>query len=1075
MKTLAIGLFAAACTWSAQWSVRSDVPYHVYGHAAATLDGKIHILGGCHTEDWQIPSTEHQVYDPALDRWERKADLPLGVGWAMPAVWDGKIFVFGGGYHKPGPGMTSTAGAWVYDPATDKWKAIRSLPEPRMNGFAAALGKYIYISLGYDRQGGADDGVRTEFRSTYRYDPSADTYTRVADAPEPGCYIASGPYNNRIYAVPGSNREYGFHQDYAWADGALVYDPAADRWEKINAARIEKRVFFLTQCSSSAISEGKVWIVGGMGDKRTRTVKTEYFDIEKRAFFRGPDIEYGRCCGGGGIANGTLAIIGGFVDGKGLGTPALPTWTLDTKVAAAQIPADRWLEIDLYWFDRDRISESVRSFWDRYEPLYRGVTGWKGLIMSIGLSAGYILDWHGSLDERISLPRNMHPWPMLKCDRQLTGDTNERIRQWKEQRLATADKTAWASYQPWTYRDLRRLAEELRGEARKRGVAGFKVGSYVTGWDSHYSSKPIEFSVRHPNSYFNVKVNGRVFNHLALLEKDARAYGAYPDGIPQGTPVVEFFGRQWGSLSKTCGLDAILMKDAFFQPEAYQKAGPYGWTAPSDPKRVEEWHQATARLVRVSKQSNPAALVIGQSSAASAIADWRVECLDLERLAKEGYMDAYMDQTWSGAYAETGVRHVRFWNVPWLGWTHGMSTVLMHAAMLADTKVRHYVLTETFDAWEEFDILHNSPERLKWGIWAYLHAAIKTPGGLKMPAGSYISWANRGKALIPEKDVAWLAKEINGATLDARDTLEVPGATLVYSKSAMDWQSQNQPGRWIKEWIDEQAGTVMKWPVPIFSATRLEWLPKVSSDLFVIQTPAHVTPAEEKAVLGLMEAKRPVAIFASPAGGMTPAIAKAAGLESQDKDAGPLYKQAVATEDEYARGIPRRFAILHYGSQNVAATGARVLYRVENSPALILNGRVLVWDPAELIPDFPWVDKPFADFIGSPYAYVLTARAMNGLLKGTGSPHVEEVDPGQAVSVGYWKLRDGTYRMLAGNLEEGLRHDADFNRRVTVVFPQSWGALIRLTDDWHPAGAEAVNGKYTLALRQAECKLYSLR
>ncbi len=455
-------------------------------------------------------------------------------------------------------------------------------------------------------------------------------------------------------------------------------------------------------------------------------------------------------------------------------------------VRAAPVPADRWLEIDLYWFDRDHISESVHVFWQRYAPLYEGVTGWKGVIMSVGLSAGYILDWHGNLDEPVSLPQNMHPWPMLRCDRQLTGTTEERIRQWKQQRLATADKSRWASYQAWSYRDLRALTDELRAVARREhGVPDFKVGSYVTGWDRHYDCDPIEFSVRHPGSYFNVRVNGRVFNHLAVLERDSKAYGSYPAGIPAGTPLVEFFGRQWGSLSQAAGLDAILMKDSFFQPEAYQKAGPYGWTAPAEPAKVEQWHRATAMLVRTTKQSNPRALVIGQSTAASSVADWRVECLDLERLAKEGFMDAYLDQTWSGAYAEVGVRHVRFWNVPWLGWTHGLTNVLLHAAMLADTKVRHYVLTETFDAWEDFDILHNSPQRLKWGIWAYLHAGVKTPRGLRLPAGSYFSWANRGSSLIPAADVAWLAQETNEATLDARRTTGIPGATLVYTRPSL--------------------------------------------------------------------------------------------------------------------------------------------------------------------------------------------------------------------------------------------------------------------------------------------------
>jgi hypothetical protein len=36
----------------------------------------------------------------------------------------------------------------------------------------------------------------------------------------------------------------------------------------------------------------------------------------------------------------------------------------------------------------------------------------------------------------------------------------------------------------------------------------------------------------------------------ALLSADNIKYGAYPNGIPEGTPFTEFLGKQWGSLSK---------------------------------------------------------------------------------------------------------------------------------------------------------------------------------------------------------------------------------------------------------------------------------------------------------------------------------------------------------------------------------------------------------------------------------------------------------------------------------------------------------------------------------------------
>jgi N-acetylneuraminic acid mutarotase len=328
----AAGLVLTAALMPAQnWTVRASVPQHVYGHAGAALNGKIHLLGGCPTSNWQNTSKLHQVYDPARDEWTNRAQLPEPTAWAMPAIWNGKLYLFGGSYNKPGQGITSSDGAWVYDPARDRWSKLRNLPEVRMNGFATSAGDYIYISMGYNRQGPATKGVVEEYKSTYRYDPKKDTYTRVADAPINGCYIASGAHNGKVYAVPGAYDEYGFHGEYTWADGAAMYDPAADRWTRIDAPRVKKRVFFLTQCSASAVDNGKLWVVGGMGENRQRTEVTEYLDLEKLVFVRGPDIDYGRCCGGCGIADGTLVIAGGFFGIADTSKPALPTWVLETR------------------------------------------------------------------------------------------------------------------------------------------------------------------------------------------------------------------------------------------------------------------------------------------------------------------------------------------------------------------------------------------------------------------------------------------------------------------------------------------------------------------------------------------------------------------------------------------------------------------------------------------------------------------------------------------------------------------------------------------------------------------------
>lgn len=103
----------------------------------------------------------------------------------------------------------------------------------------------------------------------------------------------------------------------------------------------------------------------------------------------------------------------------------------------------------------------------------------------------------------------------------------------------------------------------------------------------------------------------------------------------------------------------------------------------------------------------------------------------------------------------------------------------------------------------------------------------------------------------------------------------------------------------------------------------------------------------------------------------------------------------------------------------------------------------------------------------------MVARALNGFLKEAGGPYVENIDVGQAVSVCYWRLADGSRRVLVGNLEEGLRFDADFSRHVRVKLPASWKPVSAF-DVWHDKTESDLRNDWQIELGQAECKLYKV-
>ncbi|MGA8731741.1 MAG: hypothetical protein WB608_23485 [Terracidiphilus sp.] len=734
---------------------------------------------------------------------------------------------------------------------------------------------------------------------------------------------------------------------------------------------------------------------------------------------------------------------------------------------AASLDTDRWLEIDLYWFKQQDRAESVHAFWDRFQPLFAGVRGYRGVILNIGWTVGPVMEWSGNLAQRISLPTGSGQSRWVDERGPLTGTTEERKRE-SEARFSGALVSRRHGYDPWTYGDVKLLAAELKQEAARRGIPEFKVGMLNYAWTNAYGEEA-PWVGRHPEAFtkppriagnnFDV---GRYFDPAARLHADASVLGGLPHGIAEGMTVHAAYAAQWGSMSRTLGLDAIMLRDSFGMPVPYQRGGPWGAVAPS-PEVIHQATDAVAALVKETKLANPAALVMMYSNAASAVSDWRSNGMDLESIAKQGYLDIWVDQTWAGAWNEVGIREGAFWNAPTKGWTYQLAYMLTHAAILADTKVRHYPLVETFDAWESWDVIHSAPERLRWGIWAYSHAAVKTPNGLKMPVGTYISWANQGDRLLDQQDVSFLTDNINAAVEDAHHTSTVFGPTLVYSREAMQWQIDHaSPNHDVNEWIDEQAGSLAKWPIPILSATRLEWLPKVESDLFLLQTPSHLAPEHLEMVQKLIAKGQPVALLGSFAEGIDPSLLHLAGLRGSGVPVQGQVRACSATDrlPDLIKSVSDNFITYCHSAKSSADPDAKVIYTEEGSPALTLNEmagkRMAAWDA----PDLRSIEEmPLSQIWGNTGApYALAAGALNELLQGNSKLHVDKIDLRQTMSIAAWRTDDGKLRILAGNLEEGLRDDADMGRHATLVIPQSWRIANHAWKDAWTGRAFSVNG-----------------
>ena len=671
---------------------------------------------------------------------------------------------------------------------------------------------------------------------------------------------------------------------------------------------------------------------------------------------------------------------------------------------------DRWLEMDLTWFDPTRdLEPQIEMLWSRIAPLLDGVQGDYGIFFNVGWLIDLVTEWTG--DPRQTIP-------------------------------TLSRRTAlWAKR---TYRDLADFIVRLRAGALRHGLDRLVVGVLFVGW-AHVVWPPelkiYDFDsawyARHRELYAPPKsiINMPDLHPISRLRADQYPYAAFPKGLEENTYFPEFFGSQWGHLAGFLNLDALLLRDGLTGPMIYARNGPYGASAPDNPEVVAAFSQSVRDLYRCIKTASPQKLVFGYSSAISPVADWCVGCVDFEALVADGFIDGWVEQTWGGAWQD-------WWHQLWKGWTFQTANLLTRGAMIAranqqrNTSCRLYNLIETWDGWEPWDTLHQVPHKLRWAMWAFSHAAVMAPDGLHVPDGSYISWMNNGEMdLLSAEDIAYITTHLNQAQHSAANLEVVYGTTLVYNRTMIDWLSTNHPDWNATEWIDDQAAMVMKWGIPVLSATRVEWLDQLPTlpDALLLQTAGQLSDVIRET---LLDYPRPV-LVTGRADLLDEGIRQQLGIRiTQSLRASGFHVCSGPSEEVPAHDRP----YLPPHAAVVAEDGVTVHYQTKHTPLITQKKQWLYWQP----PDW---SEPFNPFLpkyqlGSTFPHYLAAQLLNEAAHAAGLSHVVFSDRARTIAFHGWRS-EGRVHVLLGNLETGELGDSRTPREVTLFLSRR---QLQLTD-----------------------------
>jgi len=194
------------------WKPLPPLPGKRGSAIAAEVGGKIYVIGGATTMEGarepfftafgpaRVLAT-NDVYDPATNKWESRNPMSVARNHAFSGVVNGKIYVIGG---RTGQGFilsaTNTNVVEEYDPVSNMWSIPKErMPTARSGGASGTDGRRIYVAGGEV----TTTALVGAYRAVEAYDPATNSWTSLPSMPMPRHGVAGAVIGNRFHLVSG--------------------------------------------------------------------------------------------------------------------------------------------------------------------------------------------------------------------------------------------------------------------------------------------------------------------------------------------------------------------------------------------------------------------------------------------------------------------------------------------------------------------------------------------------------------------------------------------------------------------------------------------------------------------------------------------------------------------------------------------------------------------------------------------------------------------------------------------------------------------------------------------------------
>jgi N-acetylneuraminic acid mutarotase len=297
------------------WQSLAPFPVSARDLIAVAAGKRLYIFAG--QGSLETPLGLVYQFDPGTNVWIKKKPMPLPAHRVAMAEYNGKIYAFGG-FKKPASGQVAWEAinnSWEYDPASDKWTALKPMPSTRGAASAVSVDGKIYVMGGAGVHPGTknvplliapDTTPNRSFDVVEEYDVSSDSWHARSTMPTPRNQFALAAANGKVYAI-GGRMGSAFALFGSNTEVVEEYSPANDTWGSEKAKMSTPRASL-----SWGVYNGRICIIGGeLTDARvSASFRTaEAYEPATNQWSVLPSVPVGRVPVTGGVIGDTFYLV----------------------------------------------------------------------------------------------------------------------------------------------------------------------------------------------------------------------------------------------------------------------------------------------------------------------------------------------------------------------------------------------------------------------------------------------------------------------------------------------------------------------------------------------------------------------------------------------------------------------------------------------------------------------------------------------------------------------------------------------------------------------------------------------